>query len=92
MEIQHDESKGQFFIDLDGDQRAALSYRKAGDDVLNFYSVFVPPEGRGKGVAAKLVIHGFEYAREHNMRVRPTCPYVSGAFLKRYPQYADDVE
>ncbi len=93
MHIQHDTERHQFVIELEDGSKAALSYQKHDEQqLLDFYSVFVPPQGRGKGIAAGLVKHGFNYARENNLQVRPTCPYISGTFLKRYPEYNDLTE
>ena len=90
MQIKHEPDRGRFVLTLgEGeDDEAALRYDRRGD-VLDFYHVFVPPRYRNRGYAGRLVIAGFDYAREHNLKVRPTCPFISGEFLPRFPQYAD---
>ncbi|MBI4388424.1 MAG: N-acetyltransferase [Candidatus Omnitrophica bacterium] len=85
MNIEHDAKTRKFFVTF-GMEEAVLNYRLGGN-VIDFYHTFVPELGRGKGIAEKLVKAGFEYAREQKLKVIPTCPYISGAFLSRHPQY-----
>jgi uncharacterized protein len=87
MDIQHDAERGQFFVRM-GDDEAALTYTRRGD-VLDFQHIFVPPAFRGTGAAARILKFGFDYARRHNCKVVPTCPYIAGQFLPRFPQYQD---
>lgn len=85
-EIHHDPDSGRFYLETEGGE-ARLSYREQGD-VLDFVSTYTSPELRGKGLAAKVVQAGMEYARQEGKQVRPSCPYVP-VFLRRYPQYQD---
>ena len=86
----HDPDARKFFIPL-GTEEAALDYKLDGS-VIEFHHTFVPDSSRGKGVAEKLVTAGFEYARENALQVIPTCPYVSGTFLERHPEYRSLVQ
>ena len=85
MAVAHDPERGRFFIRL-GNEEAFLAYRQIGD-ALDFAHVFVPPAERGKSHAGRILIAAFEYAKAENLRVIPTCPYVSGTFLPRFPKY-----
>ncbi len=85
MNIQHDEGAHRFFIPL-GAEDAVLDYHLE-EGAINFYHTFVPPSARGKGLAEKIVKAGFKYARQKKLKVIPSCPYISGAFLARYPEY-----
>ena len=49
---------------------------------------FTPPCLRGTGLAGRLCELLFEQAQASNLRVRPTCSYVSGTFLSRRPELA----
>ena len=84
--VQHDPATGRFFLELEGGE-ARLSYRET-NGVMDFYSTWTTPALRGRGLAAEVVRAGFDHAREHGLRVRPTCPYVH-TFLRRYPRYRD---
>ncbi len=66
---------------------AQLTYARPTPQVIDLLSVQVPPHQRGQGLAARLVQAAFAHAKEHNLRVVPTCSYISGAFLKRHPEY-----
>jgi predicted GNAT family acetyltransferase len=56
------------------------------DDLLALIHTEVPAELGGKGVGAAIVEKTFEYAKEHNLRVVPICPFV-GTYLKRHPEW-----
>lgn len=83
--VRHDEKSHRFVIDIDG-QEAVLAYSQEGN-TLDFYRTFVPESLRGRGLAEKVVRAAFEYAKEKGLRVLPSCPYVSGAFLKRHEEF-----
>ena len=85
MSVEHDEDRGRFFVSL-GQEQASLSYARRGE-VLDFYSVYVPPSHRGRGLAGRIVIAAFEHAKTKGLKVVPSCPFVSGEFLPRFPQY-----
>ena len=39
----------------------------------------------------KLLIHAFEYAKKEGFQVVPSCPFIVGDFLKRFPKYQEIV-
>ena len=86
MEVQHDPAKQRFFLPLEGGLEAELQYRQEGN-VLDFYHTFVPPESRAKGVAEKVVEAGFLYAQKNSLKVIPSCPYISVAFLRKHKEF-----
>jgi predicted GNAT family acetyltransferase len=55
--------------------------------VLDLFHTFTPSTQRGRGYAAKLCKHVFEYAQERAMSVRPSCSYVRDCFVPQHPQY-----
>ena len=83
--VEHDKARQRFVIRLDG-QEAHLAYRQQGQE-LYFRSTFVPDVFRGRGFAEQLVDAGYAYAASGGFTVRPTCAYVSGAYLKRHPEH-----
>ncbi len=71
MEIKHGDSR--FFVKTShGD--AEVLYRIEGK-VMGIYHTFTPPEERGKGLAEKLTVVAFEFAKKNGLKVRPDCPY-----------------
>jgi uncharacterized protein len=84
MTVQHDPERSRFFVALaDGD--AELVYAPFSDDILDLQHTEVPPSGQGHGVADALVRAALAFARQRNLNVIATCPYVQG-WLRRHPQ------
>lgn len=77
MDIQHKtgDSKGSFFIEKDGEVKAEITYSKAGDTKIIIDHTEVSDELRGEGIGKALVEHTVKYAREHELKVIPLCPY-----------------
>ena len=84
--VAHDEAQHRFRIALEG-QEAFLSYRRSGT-VMDLYHTYVPEAFRGRGFAEQLCRAAFEYAKAGGLTVIPSCPYISGAYLKRHAEYA----
>jgi len=87
FEIKHDEANGKFFSVIDG-KEARLEYEKIDEKTIEFPYTYVPPSLRGKGVGAKLVEYGLNYARTNNLSVIPSCSYVEN-FIHRNQNYKD---
>ena len=90
--VAHDAAQHRFRIALEG-QEAFLSYRftppQAGQaGTMDLYHTFVPEAFRGRGFAEQLCRAAFDYAKVQGLTVIPSCPYISGAYLKRHPEYA----
>ncbi len=84
IEVKHDKENERFVAEVEGD-KAYLSYNII-NDKIDFSSTYTPPESRGKGIAKIIVEYAFNYARENNLKVIPTCSYVQ-AFVKRNDKY-----
>ena len=79
---------GRFELERDG-HVATLVYTLAGH-VLGLIETEVPDALRGTGTGSALVKSALDYAREQNLKVDVTCPFVAG-YLKTHPEYADIV-
>jgi uncharacterized protein len=86
MDIKHDESGKRFSTALDGDE-AYVSYAQEGD-VIDLQHTIVPAAHENKGIGSALVKHALDHARAKNLKVRPTCPFVS-AYIEKNADYAD---
>ena len=86
IEVKHDKEYERFVAEVEG-HKAYLSYNIF-DDKINFSSTFTPPELRGKGIAKIIVKYAFNYAKENNLKVIPSCSYVQ-AFVERNNNYKD---
>ena len=86
IEVKQDKENERFVAEVEG-HKAYLSYNII-NDKINFSSTFTPPELRGKGIAQIVVEYAFNYAKENNLKVIPTCSYVQG-FVDRNDNYKD---
>ena len=51
----------------------------------------VPPAFEGKGVGSALAKAALRYARDHGLKVKPSCPFIAG-YIKRNPEWQDLVD
>ena len=56
------------------------------EHIYEFYHIEVPSECRGKGVAMPFAKACFDYAKEHNWKVKVTCTYLREKFLGQYSE------
>lgn len=85
VEVVHDQANQRFCARLEG-YEACLMYRRTGTE-LDLYHTYVPEVFRGRGIAEQLCKAAFEYAKAQGLTVLPSCSYISGAYLKRHPEY-----
>lgn len=85
MNIQKNigDTKGEFYIEEQGQKSAEMTFSKAGDDTIIIDHTFVDDSLRGKGIAEKLVMAGVDYARDNNLKIIPLCPYAKSLFEKK---------
>jgi len=90
MDIKHTEleTKGVFFIEMDGKTLAEMTYSKAGNDRIIIDHTEVGAELRGTGAGKKMVDAAVEYAREKKISVIPLCSFARSVFDKT-PAYKD---
>jgi predicted GNAT family acetyltransferase len=87
MEIVHDAAGRRFLAELPSGT-ALLVYAPAGDRVMDFYSTYVPPGERGRGMAGRLVEAGLAWARSQGIQIIPTCWFVA-EWVRAHPEHAD---
>ena len=89
MELQpvHNPLMHRFELTLEG-KLALLEYNQRDENTLVFTHTFVPPELRGKNIAAILTRFALEHARREGKQVVPQCSYV-GVYMERNGEYAD---
>lgn len=81
--VVHNPELHRFEIHVGG-SLAVAEYEEQGNEMV-FTHTFVPPELRGRGLAAELVEAGLAFAKEQGRKVVPACSYVA-AYLKRRGQ------
>lgn len=87
IQFEENDQNGRFFADLGDGYEAEMTYIRR-DDVMVVDHTGVPKPFEGKGIAAKLVVAGVEFARENDRKIKPVCPYVVVQF-KRHKEWAD---
>jgi len=87
MNVHHDVAGHRFVIRLPAGE-AVLNYALEGAGVVDFYSTYVPPAERGRGMAARLVRAAVTHAREADLRIVPSCWYVR-RWLDAHPEEQD---
>lgn len=90
MEIkQHNgDKKGEFFIEVNEEKKAQMTYSYAGSDKFIIDHTEVDESFQGQGVGYKLIHEAVEYARLNNLKIMPLCPFASAVFKKK-DEYQD---
>ena len=87
MNIENDTAQHRFHVVLP-EGEGELVYRVPATGAIELVHTEVAPALRGQGVAEALAEAAFDYAREHGLRVVPTCPYVQ-RWLTKHPEQRD---
>jgi predicted GNAT family acetyltransferase len=80
LEVVNNEAEHRFEVALGGDV-AFAEYRLVHGAVILPHTV-VPPAFEGKGVASRLARYAMQYARDHELKVIPTCEFMAGYMQK----------
>lgn len=89
VHVIHNELASRFETTVEGLVSVA-EYRRSGDQIL-FTHTGVPPQLRGRGIAAELAHAALEYARAEHLQVVPLCWYIA-QYIHRHPEYASLVQ
>jgi len=73
----------------DGPRKLGTMQLNIDDGKLMIFHTEVDPDSRGKGYARQLFDAMVAYAREHELKVVPLCPYVRKQFKKSPDEYND---
>ena len=84
----NEQQRGAFVIEEAGERIAEMEISIAGEN-LTVYHTEVSEKLQGQGVASKLLAEMVAYARKHNLKVVPLCPYVAAQFKRHPDQYTD---
>lgn len=90
IEYDHETSDagGVFFATFHGERVGEAPYTRVDAGIISIDHLYVDPKCRGRGVAGKMVLSAVEFARQHQLQVRPNCPVARGIF-ERTPDYFD---
>lgn len=90
MKVQHKqrEGSGMFYVEAGGEKRARMTYTQPDAGKMIVEHTEVDDELRGKNIGYQMVNTAVQYARDHNMKIVPVCPFVKAVFDKK-PDYKD---
>lgn len=84
-EVINDKQGSRFLLEVDGSEVYVLYAEDK--DTIDLYSTYTTPALRGKGLAEKVVLFAFKYAKEKKIKVIATCWYVK-KILEKHPEYS----
>lgn len=77
----------KIFITENG-KEAFVQYVDVDANTINYTHTYVPPELRGRGLAARLVEAALMQARSEGKKVIASCSYVK-SYLESHPEFQD---
>ena len=88
-EIQHKEtnSRGIFYINSGDKKIAELTY-SIENNIMTIDHTEVHPSEEGNGIGTEITKHAVAFAREHNRKINPLCPFAEVLF-DRYEKWND---
>ena len=81
-------TKGFFYLAGTKEPLAKMVYTMPSPDKMIIEHTEVSEELKGQNVGFQLVKTAVEFAREHNIKIIPLCPFANSVF-KRKPEFAD---
>lgn len=82
IKISDDGKHGKFYIEVEGQEQAQMTFTWAGTDRIIIDHTEVGDALRGKGAGKQLVIKAVEFARNKNTKIIPLCPFAKSVFDK----------
>ncbi|MEP0984924.1 GNAT family N-acetyltransferase [Ekhidna sp.] len=84
IEIHNEESetKGSYYVEIDGNRVAEMTYSVAGSDRIIIDHTEVGDAQRGTGLGEKLVYRAVKDARNKGISIVPLCPFARSVFNK----------
>jgi predicted GNAT family acetyltransferase len=87
--VINNEKDHRFEIRID-DKLAAVPYNvKRG--MIGLFHTEVPEEFRGKGLATKLALYALNYAKNHQLKILPYCPFIA-KYIHDHPEWKQYVK
>jgi predicted GNAT family acetyltransferase len=80
--------KGKFYVELDNKIVATMTYVYAGPKLIIIDHTEVGPELKGMGAGKQLVEQAVLFARKHDLKILPLCPFAKSVFDKT-PEFGD---
>jgi predicted GNAT family acetyltransferase len=84
--VSINEAKGRFEVGLDGE--IAFTEYVVHNGAMVLPHTLVPEAFEGRGVGSALAKAALGYAREHGLKVKPSCPFIA-AYITKHPEWRD---
>lgn len=88
IEQQEDQGLGMFFIESKKGIIAEMTYKKKDNHILVIDHTEIDIAFREKGIGTELVKYAVDYARQHEYKIDPVCPFVADKIAET-PAYQD---
>ncbi|WP_299454336.1 GNAT family N-acetyltransferase [uncultured Microscilla sp.] len=82
VHITEEDNKGKAYIGTSAKPLAAMTYSKAGNDLIIIDHTEVDQSLRGKNIGRQLLDALVEMARNKGIKMMPLCPYAKSVFDK----------
>lgn len=91
MEVKHQKQNksGKFYIEIDGVQKAEMTYIFKSENVIDINHTEVDESLSGQGVGQKLVEEAVTFLRDNNLKAVASCSYAQHVFKKKQEDYRD---
>jgi predicted GNAT family acetyltransferase len=84
--VNDNEKKNRFEVNIEG-KTACIEYKRKADKIYLTHTE-VPSEFEGKGIASSMLKQVLHQIREEGIKMKSTCPFVSG-YIERHPEWKD---
>uniref|UniRef100_A0AAG5DQH6 Protein NATD1 n=1 Tax=Anopheles atroparvus TaxID=41427 RepID=A0AAG5DQH6_ANOAO len=90
--VTNDLKRSKFYINVEKTNEAYLRYSiDVNHNVINLEHTFVPDAGKGKGIGKMLAQAAFQYAIEHNLKVKLECDFTVKYYRDNETKYKEYV-
>lgn len=86
MQIIHNAEQGEFGYFEDEVKMGKLRYRYIKADVIDVFSTKVDEAFQGKGIAGQLYLAVIEFAKENQLKIKPSCSYIDVKMQRSHPE------
>lgn len=82
IKLEVNDKNGFFYINIDGETQAKMTFVFAGNDKIIIDHTEVNPGNNGKGFGKMMVTEAVLFARTKNLKIIPLCPFAKKVFDK----------
>ncbi|RAK66170.1 GNAT family N-acetyltransferase [Hymenobacter edaphi] len=87
MHVEHQTEDQTFYLTSHG-YEGELAYSRPAEGVVDFQHTYVDEHLRGQGAGEALAKAALDWARQEELRVRTSCPYMA-KFVQQHAEYQE---